>query len=78
MLPSGSRAAMLLKEVTLGKTRVVVHDSGLRMSPFYHPKAALRAQRKVVNVFGRGSSRSLAPIVTHRARRQTHTNTSNP
>ena len=46
MLPSGSGATMLLKEATLCKTRVALHDYGLRLSSFPHPKATLRVQRK--------------------------------
>ena len=43
---------MLLKEATLCKIRVVLHNYGLRLSSFPHPKATLRVgvQRKVTNL----------------------------
>ena len=41
MLSSSLGTTRILKEVTLGKIRVVLHDSGLKTSPFLHLEAVL-------------------------------------
>ena len=45
MLSSSLDTTRILKEVTLGKIRVVLYDSGLKTSPFLHLEAVLNVLR---------------------------------
>ena len=56
MLSSSLGTTRILKEVTLGKIRVVLYDSGLKTSPFLHLEAVLNVLQKGTNLTIRGSS----------------------
>ena len=49
MVSSSLGTTRILKEVTLGKTRVVLYDSGLNTSPFLHLEAVLNGLRLCTN-----------------------------